>query len=103
MTFIHDIFLILLIKIGSVNKLNRHFKYSNENQRLQSERMKKIESGVLELMKENREIKEQLVQYNFHQKMDTVDMSQFFPLKSDDDIDRFMKQDKEWTRRMKER
>ena len=55
-----------------------------------------------ELLQETKEIKQHLIQYNFHMKMDTVDISEYFPLKSDGDIRTFMNNDEEWNSRKKE-
>lgn len=83
--------------------MNRQFKYSNENNRLQSERSAKIENSVQQLLNETKEIKTQLREHNFHVKMDTtVNMSDFFPLRSDYQIERFLRQDDEWNKRRKE-
>ena len=86
-----------------MNKLNRQFKYSNENQRVQTDRTNKIEAGVFQVLKEIKEMKDHLVQYNYSLRMDLVDMSQYFPITCDGDIDRFMKKDEEWNQRKKAR
>lgn len=96
---LHDSFLTL---IGALNKLNRKFKYSNENNRLQSERSSKIENSVMQLLKETKEIKTCLLEFNFHIRMDTVDISDYFPLQTDEQLSRFMKADDEWNQRKKE-
>lgn len=77
-------------------------KYNNENTRLQSEKSTKIETSVAELLKETKEIKKHLIQYNFHMKMDTVDLSEYFPLKTDAQLKKFMQHDDEWNLRKKE-
>ena len=87
---------------GAFNKLNRHLKYNNENERLQSERTLRIENSVQQLAAETREIKKHLMEYNFHLRMDTVDMSEYFPLRSDEQLQRFLQQDDEWNQRKKE-
>lgn len=90
-----------LLKTGAFNKLNRQFKYSNENIRLQSDRTSKIEQGMLQLLKETKEIKQHLLEYNCHMRMDTVDVSDYFPLNSDEQLQQFMKHDDEWNKRKK--
>lgn len=57
---------------------------------------------MVDLLKETKEVKKQLVQYNYHVRMDTVDISHFFPLQSDEDLKTFMLQDQEWNQRRKE-
>ena len=57
---------------------------------------------MMEILKDTKEIKHHLVQYNFHVKMDTVDISPYFPLKTDADLEKFMNDDDEWTNRKKE-
>ena len=69
--------------------------------RLQTERNHRIEHGMTELLKETREIKEHLMQYNYHMRMDTADITPFFPLETDDDVLNFLKQDEEWNQRRK--
>ena len=75
--------------------------YSNECQRVNTQRNSNIESNVLELLKEVKDIKHQLVQYNYHVRMDTVSIAHLFPLKSDDDLKTFLEQDEEWNQRRK--
>ena len=58
---------------------------------------------MVELLKEVREMKEHLVQYNYHQRMDTVDISKFLPLRSDAALQEFMKPDENWNQRKKAR
>ena len=58
---------------------------------------------MIQLLKEMRDIKDNLVQQIFHQRMDTVDLSKYFPLSSDADIDNFMKEDHEWKERKRVR
>ena len=87
---------------GSFNKLNRQFKYSNECQRLQTEKNTKIETGVLEVLKEVKEIKQHLIQYNYIMRMESVDISHLFPFKSNDDVNTFMNRDQGWNERRKE-
>lgn len=44
-----------------------------------------------------REIKDDMKQFTFHMRMDSVDLSEFFPLNTDDDVKRFMdRDDEEW-------
>lgn len=87
---------------GAFNKLNRQFKYTNENVRLQSERTTKVEDGMLDLLRETKEIKKHIMEYNFHMRMDTVDISDYLPFNSDDEIKNFMMHDNEWIQRKKE-
>ena len=88
-------------QIGSFNKLNRQVKYGNECQRLSADRSGKIENCLLELLKETKEVKQQLIQYNYHVRMDSVDISHLFPLGSEADIATFMKHDENWNQRRK--
>lgn len=69
--------------------------------RLQSERSARIEAGMVELLRETKEIKTHLMEYNFHMRMDTVDLSEYLPFKTDEDLKRFMKPDEEWNQRKK--
>lgn len=62
-----------------------------------------MEQCVQEVLKESREIKHHLVRFNYFVRMDTADISHFFPLKSNHDLKRFMEQDEEWNQRRKER
>ena len=90
------------IYLGALNKLNRQFKYSNENNRLQSDKATKMESALMQVLQETRVIKKNLVQYNYHLRMDTVDISQYFPILSESQLIDFMKPDEEWNQRKKE-
>ena len=69
--------------------------------RKESERNAKIEKIVLEIMKDMKTLKENMIQYNFHLKMETVDISDYFPMQSDADINKFMVRDEEWNHRRK--
>ena len=53
------------------------------------------------LLNDTKEIKEQLILFNYHQRMDTIDVSKYFPLMCDDDINMFMKEDDELNQRKK--
>ena len=92
----------MIIIIGGFNKLNRQFKYSNGCQRLNAEKSAKIEDCLLELLKETKEMKQQLIKYNYHVKMESGDISSMFPLENDEQLNNFMKQDQEWDKRRKE-
>lgn len=76
-------------------------KYHNESIRLQNDRNCKIETGMRELLSETKEIKQHLMEYNFLMKMDTVDLSDYLPFQTDDDLHRFMKRDDEWNQQRK--
>lgn len=56
---------------------------------------------MLEVLKETKEIKQNLIQYNYHLRMDTVDVSHLFPLQTDDDVREFLRNDQEWNQRKK--
>ena len=56
----------------------------------------------MDLLKETKEMKHHLIQYNFHLRMDTVDISPFFPLQSNEDLNKFLQRDEEWIQRKKE-
>lgn len=56
----------------------------------------------MEVLKETKEMKQHLIQYNFHLRMDTIDISGFFPLKSNKDLVTFLQRDDEWIGRKKE-
>ena len=97
-----DLYYNIFLPVGAFNKLNRQFRYSNECQRLSAQKNSNLEQNVLELLKETKEIKQHLVHYNYHMRMDTADISHFFPLKSNEDLKKFMAQDEEWNQRKKE-
>lgn len=56
---------------------------------------------MLQLITETKELKQHFMEFNFHVKMDTIDMSDYFPLTSDSDIQNFMRHDDEWNQRKK--
>lgn len=87
---------------GAFNKLNRQFKYSNECQRLSAQRNSNVENVVLELLKETKEMKKHFVEYNYHLRMDTIDLTPYFPLKSQADVTAFMNND-QWENKRKAR
>lgn len=57
---------------------------------------------MLDLLRETKEIKKHIMEYNFHMRMDTVDISDYLPFNSDDEIKNFMMHDNEWIQRKKE-
>lgn len=62
-----------------------------------------IESKMGEVLKETKDMKKHLLQYNFHLRMDTADITHLFPLQNCSDIRGFLKRDDEWPQRKKER
>lgn len=52
-----------------------------------------IKAGIAELKRHVLEIKEELSTYTFHMKMQTEDMSAYFPANDSDIINKFMEQD----------
>lgn len=77
-------------------------KQLKSQMKIDSEQATRVEQCVLELLKETKSMKQYLIQYNYHLRMDTVDISGFFPLQSNDDIVRFLQRDDEWIPRKKE-
>lgn len=61
-----------------------------------------MENSVKELTLDIKEMKQSLMQFQFHIRMDTADIHQYFPLDSDDDLQRFMNEDEDWNQRRKE-
>lgn len=86
---------------GLFKKMNRNVKAMSSTTRKDSDKNCKIEIMVEDVLKEIREIKKDMMKYNFHMRMDTVDLNNYFPVKSDEDIDRFLEQDEEWNLRKK--
>lgn len=69
--------------------------------RLKNERDNKIENTLLQILSESKEIKKSIMEYNFHLKMDNVDLSEYFPFNTDGDLNRFMRNDEGWNQRKK--
>lgn len=67
------------------------------------QKIKNIEACLFELLKETKDMKKHLLQYNFQLRMDTADMTPFFPIRNSTDISAFLKRDDEWQQRKKER
>ena len=57
---------------------------------------------MLEILDNTKEIKNTMQQHSFHMKMDTTDISNFFPIRNDEAMETFMKQDDDWHLRRKE-
>ena len=69
---------------------------------INTKQITRVEHCVMEVLKETKEMKQHLIQYNFHLRMDTIDISGFFPLKSNKDLVTFLQRDDEWIGRKKE-
>ena len=66
------------------------------------DKLKNNEKNSGDIMQMLREIKHEIAQFSYHIKMDSVDMSDFFPLKSNADLKRFIdKSHDEWPQRRK--
>ena len=61
-----------------------------------------MENYLLELLKETKEVKHQLIEYNFHVRMDAVNIAQYLPFQSNEEVIAFMVNDHEWNQRKKE-
>lgn len=58
---------------------------------------------MVQLLNETKDMKQQFLEFNFNAKMDTTDMSDYFPLKCDADINRFLRHNDELNQRKKVR
>lgn len=59
------------------------------------DKLSSFEYNLKNMMQMLKEIKEDMRQYSFHMKMDCTDLSDFFPLKTDDDLKKFFDKDHE--------
>lgn len=75
----------------------------NDFSKINSEKTKNIENNVAEILEDTREIKTTLLQYSFHVRMETADIAEYFPIKSDEDLNKFMLHDDQWSLRKKVR
>lgn len=69
---------------------------------MNGEKNSRIENCLLELLKETKEMKQELIKHNYHVKMESADISSLFPFETNAQVNAFMKQDQEWEQRRKE-
>lgn len=82
--------------------MRRNVFHTSDTVRSNHNKLVTNETNVKVMMDMLREIKEEMKKFYFHIKMDSIDICEFFPLKSDDDLNRFMdKTHENWEMRRK--
>ena len=102
-------FYIILLRIyffnnstGTLGKMRRNVHGTNDIVRSNHDKLIYNECNMKTLMGMMREIKEDLLKFTFHMRMDYCDVGNFFPLKSDQDLQNFLdRSNPDWLLRMK--
>lgn len=86
-----------LIFTGTLGKMRRNMFNTNDIVKSHLDKLGCNETYLKNIISMMMEIKDDMKQFSFHMRMDSIDISEFFPLKSDDDLKRFMdKSHEEW-------
>lgn len=88
--------------LGGLNKLKLNLQGTNDVVRSNSDKLINNEYNMKTVISLLTDIKSDMKEFTYHMMMDTVDLSMYFPLKSDDDLSKFMnRNDDEWELRKK--
>lgn len=80
-----------------MNRMKRNTQGTYDTVRSVHDKVRRNESDTKMVIDLLREIKSDMRQFTFHMRMDSVDLSEYFPLRNDKDLDRFMnREDEEW-------
>lgn len=89
-----------MFHIGTLNDMKKHMKGSYDMSSFGVDKHKSNESLIKLIYAEVKALRSELNLHCFHRKMSTVDLSEFFPLKSEDNIKSFMNREHEdWASR----
>lgn len=83
--------------LGTLGKMRRNMFNTNDIVKNHLDKLGLNDEHLKTIMSMLNEIKKDIQQFSFHMRMDSIDVSDFFPLKNDDDLKRFMdKNHEEW-------
>ena len=90
-------FFLSFIFLGTLGKMRRNMFNTNDIVKCHLDKLGCNDNQLKTIISMLKEIKEDMSKYNYHMKMDSTDISDFFPLKSEGDIKKFMdKSHDEW-------
>ena len=87
---------------GTLTKMRRNVHGTYDIVRSNNDKLVNNECDMKNLISMVKDVKEDMKKYTFHMRMDYCDVGQFFPLQSDQDLQKFMdRQHPDWHLRMK--
>ena len=78
-----------------MDKMKQNVQYTSDAIRSNHDRLRCHDFSMKTVLTMLKEIKTDIAQFSFHMKMDTVDLSNFFPLKTAEDLKSFMDREHE--------
>ena len=76
-----------------MNKMKRNSQGTYDTVRSVHDKAQTNESNMLTVISMLKEIKSDMMQFNYHMRMDSADLSEFFPLADDNSLQKFMNRD----------
>lgn len=84
-----------------MKKINRKLNTNNDLIRINSDKTSNIEKAVMDILLHVIEIKSEQKKQQFREDMDTTDLSEYFPIKSEESLEEFLRIDDKWNQRKK--
>lgn len=81
--------------------MKRNCQGTHDTVRFNSQKLVPIDCNTKLILDHVIEIKQDIRRFNFHIKMDMIDMSLYFPLENDASLAEFMAKDEDWEKRRK--